>query len=236
MESLILVQLFNNAMLLTGLGALFSLLAYRCSDRSIRCALLKGLLFGAVTIVGMQAPLTLAEGVFYDARSVVLACAGLYVSAPGALFAALLASLARWAHGGTGTVVGILVILTTVGLGALLRIWLQRDDRWRARWTELLVLAIAAQIAQALLQLMLPPAAQARFFNEAILPVVLIFTPATVALGLLLQTLTRQRYMNALVHATFRGLPDPVAFRTNSQWLLGPAFLSRFKHTGRCLR
>ncbi|KQO19726.1 EAL domain-containing protein [Acidovorax sp. Leaf78] len=145
-----------------------------------------GVLFGGICVVGMLTPVVLMPGVIFDARSVVLSMAGLFGGPLVACIAAAMAAAGRLWLGGGGTEVGLASIALCTVLGLL-----YREARTRGRLSvNLLPLALFGLLVHvALLGVFqwLPPAAVARVNETLALPFLLTFTPATVALGLLLR-------------------------------------------------
>ncbi|MBV7543810.1 EAL domain-containing protein [Acidovorax sp. sic0104] len=145
-----------------------------------------GVLFGGICLVGMLTPVVLMPGVIFDARSVVLSMAGLFGGPVVACIAVALAAAGRLWVGGVGTEVGLISIVLCAALGLL-----YREARTRGRLSvQPLPLALFGLLVHtALLGVfqLLPPAAVARVNETLALPFLITFTPATVALGLLLR-------------------------------------------------
>ena len=145
-----------------------------------------GVLFGGICVVGMLTPVVLMPGVIFDARSVVLSMAGLFGGPLVAGIAAALAAAGRLWLGGGGTEVGLasIALCTVLGLA-------YREARTRGRVSVgPLPLAVFGLLLHATLLGVfqwLPPAAVARVNEALALPFLITFTPATVALGLLLR-------------------------------------------------
>lgn len=144
-----------------------------------------GILFGSICVVGMLTPVVLMPGVIFDARSVVLSMAGLFGGPLVACIAAAMAATGRLWLGGAGAGVGLMVIALCTTLGLV-----YREGRARGRLgVEPVTLALFGLLVHtavlAVFQLL--PAEVAQRFNQTMaLPFLLTFTPATVALGLLL--------------------------------------------------
>ncbi|MFC4296889.1 EAL domain-containing protein [Castellaniella hirudinis] len=145
-----------------------------------------GLIFGSICVIGMLTPLTLEQGVIFDARSVVLSMAGLFGGPLVAGVAAAMAAMARLYLGGAGVLIGLLVILLCVGTGLAYR-WLWMRGRLGVGPIALACFGLLVHVAVLTLFQFLP-ADVAQSFNERVaLPFLLTFTVATVILGLLLR-------------------------------------------------
>ena len=162
-----------------------------------------GVIFGGICVVGMLTPVVLMPGVIFDARSVVLSMAGLFGGPLVACVARVMARAGRLWLGGAGTDVGLRVIALCTGLGLV-----YRAGRARGRLgVEPVTLALFGLLLHtgviALFQLL--PADVAQRINQTLaLPYLLTFTPATVALGLLLRDVEDRT-------ATERALSDAAA-------------------------
>ena len=175
---------------------------------------LSGAIFGGICLVGMFAPVTVAPGVIFDARSVVLSMAGLFGGPWVAGIAAAMAIAGCLWLGGAGMVVGLgtIVLCTTLGL-------LYRQRRVRGLvGVEPVALALFGLLLHtaviALFQL-LPADIPQRINQTLILPYLLIFTTATVVLGLLLRDVEDRirtehelKESAARLHAIALAIPD----------------------------
>ncbi|CAN7359855.1 MULTISPECIES: EAL domain-containing protein [unclassified Acidovorax] len=173
-----------------------------------------GVLFGGICVVGMLTPVVLMPGVIFDARSVVLSMAGLFGGPLVACIAAALAAAGRLWLGGGGTAVGLASIALCTVLGLL-----YREARTRGHLSvKPLPLALFGLLVHAALLGVfqwLPAAVVARVNETLALPFLLTFTPATVALGLLLrdveQRLATERALAgsaARLRAIAHAIPD----------------------------
>jgi hypothetical protein len=99
---MIIIALLNNVALLVALSYVQSLILRRWSPESIAYRILSGLLFGAVAIAGMMAPLDFGSGVIFDGRSIVISVAGLFGGGVPVIIAAAMAASYRIWLGGAG--------------------------------------------------------------------------------------------------------------------------------------
>ncbi len=127
---MIILGLLQNIALLIALAAAYQIIGARFRHRSLGYNVLSGLLFGAVGIIGMMSPVTFAPGVILDGRSIIMAVAGFIGGPIVALVAAISNSLFRWLWiGGSGTFVGVMVILEAALFGILFHEWHKRQNR-----------------------------------------------------------------------------------------------------------
>lgn len=111
------LELVKGAALLLALGQLQSFSMRLWLGQELPGRLAQGLLFGGICVIGMMTPLTLAPGVIFDARSVVLSLAALFGGAIVGLVGATVAGAYRLYLGGPGASVGVAVICSSVALG-----------------------------------------------------------------------------------------------------------------------
>ena len=114
---MIILSLIHNVALLIALMVVLPLVQ-RGKRNSYWSRFLTGLIFAAVGIVGMMAPVVLAPGIIFDGRSIILSVAGLFGGPLTAAVAAIPCAAYRLYIGGDGAGVGLAVIAesTLVGL------------------------------------------------------------------------------------------------------------------------
>lgn len=179
------LELIKGAALLLALSYLETFVwRYLRHDDRLR-ALALGALFGTICVIGMMAPLRFSDGIIFDARSVIIAVAGLFGGpVPGAIAAAI-AGLYRWSLGGAGAAVGVLVIVVSLAMGLVYR-------RFRRRLVgagsigQLFGFGLVLHIVCVGCFMLLPDDAPARILDSVALPFIAVFTPATMMLAWLI--------------------------------------------------
>ena len=116
---MIYLSLIQNIALLVALTFLHGLLLRRIRHQGPGYALVSGLLFGGVTLVGMLTPIVLQPGLIFDGRSIVIAVAGLFGGPVTAGIAAAMAAGYRYWLGGVGAAMGVAVIFGSAGIGVI---------------------------------------------------------------------------------------------------------------------
>ncbi|MFC7459626.1 putative bifunctional diguanylate cyclase/phosphodiesterase [Hydrogenophaga defluvii] len=185
--------------------------ARRINRRRLVC----GLLFGLGAILTMNLPVTVVQGVIVDGKTVILSLAGAYLHPLGAGMALLVAGSYRWHLGGAGVVPGVAIL---VGVTLLGLVWgAQRKRMLRALggpasvyagtlWLFSLGLACAALAV--VLVLLLPAAIRLEVLQRVVVPVMLIFPPATLAFGWMFEGVlayhARGRAINAMLREQAR--------------------------------
>ncbi|MGJ3259828.1 MAG: LytS/YhcK type 5TM receptor domain-containing protein [Rhodospirillales bacterium] len=165
---------------------------WRCfRERRLARNVMFGLLFGIICVIGMMAPLRFADGIIFDARSVIIAVSGLFGGPVAGVVAAAVAGAYRWSLGGAGAFVGVGVILTSLAAGLLYRYGRERFG-WAVDVPRLFVFGLLLHIACLGWFMLLPGDAPARILETLAVPFVAVFTPATVMLGWLISDSHRQ--------------------------------------------
>jgi len=153
-----------------------------------------GLVLGIIGIVLMFTPWTLMPGVVFDVRSVMLAVSGVFFGPIPTLIAMVLAGCTRFFMGGDGMWMGI---VTVVSSGAIGIFW----GEWRKKWKrinrpgEFLVLGLIVHIFMLAGTVFLPEEIRGSILRAIALPTLLIYTPGTMLLGLLLAA-QKRNYQN----------------------------------------
>jgi len=151
----VLIDLIHNLALLITLVVLHEAAGAVLGRRLGAYRVVSGLLFGAMGVLIMMTPPMFAPGVHYDARSVVLALAGLFGGPLPAAIAAVAAAAFRLYLGGAGAVVGVLVIVESAAIGVGLHVLRRRDPRW-TRPDRLLAAGLVVHLLMLATQLLLP--------------------------------------------------------------------------------
>ncbi len=81
--------------------------------------LLMGVVIGIVGVLIMRRPFVYQAGIFFDSRSILLGVSGMFFGFITTLIASLIMVVYRIHIGGNGTLVGVLIILCSMGVGTL---------------------------------------------------------------------------------------------------------------------
>ncbi len=111
-------ELFFNFFLLLSATVFANLINLsRLKDKRLKSVIL-GLIFGLISIVGMLFPVKLTEGLIFDGRSIILSLASLFYGPVCGIVSGFFAAIFRIYIGGSGAIVGILVIFESVLVGS----------------------------------------------------------------------------------------------------------------------
>lgn len=111
------LDLILNLSLLVALSVVSGFIEHRWPRHTQVGKVAQGVLFGAVAMVGMLRPLQLEPGLFFDGRSVMLSICALFYGPLASIIACLMALACRLAIGGSGMIMGILTIFSSVAVG-----------------------------------------------------------------------------------------------------------------------
>ncbi len=179
-----LINLINNIAFLVALVAAGQIVIRRFHNHALNRQVLLGLLFGGVTLLGMLNPVNFAPGVIFDGRSIVLSVAGVVGGGITAAIAAGMAAFYRYQLGGSGAIVGVLVVLMSALLGVLARQWCLRGDALPLS-LKYLSLGVVVQLAQMAAFTQIPNHAGYIFIEQAWWVLLLFYPLATMLLCLI---------------------------------------------------
>jgi PAS domain S-box-containing protein len=181
---MIFIDLINNLALLVALSVLSGFIGQRWKN-SVFGALLQGLVFGGVSVIGMLRPFVLAEGLVFDGRSVVISLCGLFYGPIAAAVAWWMAVLCRIWPGGVGAPMGVCVITSSALLGYAFHVWQKRRKAEFNSW-QLWGFGVLVHLAMLCMTLALPADRILPTLKTISAPVLLIYPVATVLIGRIL--------------------------------------------------
>lgn len=173
------------ASLLLSLCLLYAFIAQRWPNGELTGKILSGVLFGVICVIGMEAPVTIAPGVIFDPRSVIISLSGMFGGPVGGTIAAVIAGGFRAYLGGGGAPVGVAVVVACVGLGIGFRAG-YKAGRFPLNWLTLLIFGLVVHLAVIGIFTQLPAPVVERVMKTVALPFVVAFAPATMVLGMIL--------------------------------------------------
>ena len=187
---MIYLSLIQNVALLVALSFVHGLLMRRLSRDGNGYALVSGLLFGGVALVGMLTPMQFAPGLIFDGRSIILSVAGLFGGPLTAAVGAAIAAGYRGWLGGVGAPVGIAVILGTAAIGTAWH-YLRRSHPWAGNWWGLYLFGLLVHLWMMGCMLLLPEPVRSAVLASITLPVLAVYPLATLLVCLLFLQMER---------------------------------------------
>ena len=173
------------ASLLLSLCLLYAFIAQRWPYEELTGRILAGLLFGVICVIGMESPVTLAPGVIFDPRSVIISLSGVFGGPIAGIVAGVIAAGYRLYLGGGGAPVGVAVVVACVGLGLAYRAAC-RSGRISLNWITLLAFGLVVHLVVIGLFAQLPAPVAEKVMRMIAIPFAVTFTPATMVLGMIL--------------------------------------------------
>jgi PAS domain S-box-containing protein len=146
---------------------------------------LAGLLVGMITILLMMVPWRLTPGITFDTRSIILSISGLFFGPLPTFVAMVIASLYRLYMGGSGTWMGVAVILSSGFIGMIWRILFPPRKIKKPQY-NLLLFGLLVHIVMLGCTIFLPESSRLDTFKVIVLPVLLLYVPGTVLIGMLM--------------------------------------------------
>jgi PAS domain S-box-containing protein len=145
-----------------------------------------GLLFGTVAVIAMLTPVTLPDSdLQFDGRSVALSLCSLFFGPVAGVIAGAMAIACRLGIGGSGTLTGVLVAITSVAIGLYFR-------RYHSRWStepstlQLYLFSVIVHVVMLLMFFALPIEDAVRALMGISLPVMLFYPLAGMLTGRIL--------------------------------------------------
>ncbi|WP_430972843.1 PAS domain S-box protein [Sunxiuqinia rutila] len=181
-----ITDLLQNATLLITLTVSYSFLFRTKKANSHGLKLVAGLLFGSITIIGMNMPVNFQPGIFFDGRSIILSLVGLFGGTLVTAITAILAIVYRIILGGIGVLAGTATIIVSALIGLAFRRYLSSKPE-NISPLNLLAMGFLTHLAMLLCQFILPWETAIRVVGQIWWPILLIFPGSTLLIGLLLR-------------------------------------------------
>ena len=162
-----------------------------------RHSLATGVCVGLIGVVIMLTPWQFQSGIMFDTRSVLLSVCGLFFGAIPTLIAMLITTAWRIYIGGSGMLVGVMIILSAGCIGIVWR------SRFRARALqmisprELFLFGVVVHVVMLSVTLLLPWEVTAQVVAQLALPVLIVFPVVTVGLGVLFSSRIKQQLLDS---------------------------------------
>jgi PAS domain S-box-containing protein len=178
-------ELILNLSLLVAISVVSGFIAQRRIRDKRAGALIQGVLFGTAAVFGMLQPLVLGPGLIFDGRSVMLSLCSLFFGPWAAIPSVLMTTACRLLLGGTGTFMGVMVILSSSGIGLIAYF------RWKPQANPpsvpmLYLLGITVHLVMLSLVFTLPENIVFSVLKRIGPPVILLYPLATILVGKIL--------------------------------------------------
>jgi len=149
--------------------------------------LLSGLGVGIVTIVLLNNPVNISEGIFVDSRWVWLSCCAIFLNWRIVVIGGIIAAAYRYVQGGAGAFPGVMTVVTSIAIGFLWR-WILVLKRWKFKWYLHYIFAFSLEVAILIVLYTFMPFNKGPMVVSAVLgPLLVVFPVLSTILSLLMQ-------------------------------------------------
>lgn len=186
MDKSIIIGLLQNTAILLSFSMLYQNFWIKNErTKNIFTKILTGIILGALGIVIMYTPWTFVPGISFDTRSIMISISGLFFGLIPTTVLMIITSITRLIVGGDGQWMGISVIISSGLIGLL---WRHLRPNWKLKnnHLELLSMGLVVHIVMSACTLFLPTDKILLTFEAIILPLIFIYTPATMIIGLVM--------------------------------------------------
>lgn len=186
MENSIIIGLLQNIAILLAFTMLYeNFWVENENSKGLGVKIFVGIVLSIVGVILIFTPWEMGPGLVFDTRTVMISISGLFFGFIPTLITIVVTGTVRLIMGGDGVWMGIATIVTSGTIGL---IWRYLRPSWRSGkyYLELLAMGILVHLVMALCTLLLPPDKINYTLKILALPLILIYTPATVLIGLLM--------------------------------------------------
>jgi len=178
--------LLNNAALMLILCVIYDTFGiYAISQKNLRDCI-TGVLVGLIGIAVMFSPWSLQPGVFFDTRWVLLSLCGLFFGLIPTSIAVIIAGTFLLYQGGSGGIVGTVVIVITAGVGLAWKYWKDKHNK-PLSWKQLYAFGVIVQLAVLSCMFLMPADIHIPMIKAVAPPILLIHPILTMIIGLILK-------------------------------------------------
>ncbi|RPI63507.1 MAG: PAS domain S-box protein, partial [Ignavibacteriales bacterium] len=196
---MIIVELLYNLSILVVLSVLSGFIDARFTRKETKGQILQGILFGLTAIIGMMNPYVLTEGIIFDGRSIVISLCALFFGPVSGVITSALSIIYRMYLGGSGVLMGILVILSSFLIGIYFHHLYLKSNQKKITDFNLYLFGLVVHIAMLLLVLALPTKNIIDTYKIISITVLGIFPVVSFLIGkTLLSTLNNNTYLKDL--------------------------------------
>lgn len=200
----ILFELLYNFSILVSISIISGFIVHR-GNKDWKSTLLQGLLFGSASVIGMLHPLVVAPGLIFDGRSVMISLSGLFFGPIATMIAGTMALVLRIQQGGEGTVMGVLVIISSALWGTFFYVRSKQNDA-AVTLRRLLNMGVIVHVTMILLMFTLPADKSISTIRLIGLPILVTYPLATVFIGRIISEFFERRRISEALQESQRKL------------------------------
>jgi len=186
MEKSIIIGLIQNIAILLSFTLIYDFFWAKDENiKKISGKILAGLFIGLIAVIVMYVPWIFKSGIVFDSRSILLSISGLFFGGIPTIIAMIVAAVFRFSLGGEGVGMGVAVILTSGFIGLIWRLFFP-PKKIKQPYYNILLLGLVVHISMFFCTLLLPGENILSTMKFLIFPLLLIYTPGTMLLGMLM--------------------------------------------------
>ena len=183
--NMIYLDLIINLALLVSISIVSGFIDKRWPRSTRLGVLLQGALFGGASVIGMLRPLDMGAGLIFDGRSVMISLCAFFFGPWATSVAVLMTIPLRIELGGAGMIMGILVILSSAGIGLAAHSRLLRATEPPST-RNLYLFGLVVHLVMVAMMLTLPGIIIMSTIKRIGIPVILLYPLATILVGKIL--------------------------------------------------
>ncbi len=186
------LDLVMNLTILISLTILSDFVENRMPRTSRAGVVLQGILFGTAAVIGMLKPLVIGPGLIFDGRSIMVSLCAWFFGPLAAVIASFMPLALRISIGGSGMVMGILVIVSSAGIGLFARKRRKPEDK-PPRTAGLYAFGLAVHVVMLACMFTLPAGVGISTFQRVGPLVIAMYPLATILAGKILSDQIKSR-------------------------------------------
>ncbi len=193
MENSIIIGLLQNIAILLAFTMLYENFWVKNEEsKSLGAKILVGFILSGIGLILIFSPWRLGPGLVFDTRTVMISISGLFFGFVPTVITMLVMGTVRLVMGGDGMWMGIATIITSGTIGLM---WRYFRPAWRTGkyLRELFALGLVVHLVMASCVFLLPAEKILFTLKVIAIPLVFLYTPATVLIGFLML----RQYFNA---------------------------------------
>ena len=183
---MIIIELIYNLSILVALSVLSGFINTRLSKLSFKGQAMQGFLFGATAIIGMLYPFVLTEGIIFDGRSIVISLCAFFFGPLSGLISAIMAIIFRSYLGGSGAMMGILVILSSFIVGYLFYNYRKKNPDIKLTAVSFYLFGLIVHALMMVFVLTLPSKNISQAFHTVTITIIGVYPLVTILIGKIL--------------------------------------------------
>jgi PAS domain S-box-containing protein len=186
------LDLLMNLTFLISLTILSDFMENRFPRSTTLGSILQGLLFGTAAVIGMLRPLVIGQGLIFDGRSIMVSLCAWYFGPMAVAIAGIMPLVLRISIGGSGMVMGVLVIVSSAGIGLVAR-QRQRPDDTPPGTASLYLFGLAVHACMIVCMFTLPSGVGLSTFRRVGPLIITMYPLATILAGKILSDQIKSR-------------------------------------------